>query len=551
MTNKREKEQNLIEKQDTKNNYSQSSYSFDIYNSENEQGFAVSETREKKHGSAFSYPQKFKLSLDKLFHKRTKQEVNNEVKDTFKELMDYHGDNADLYDFEKNGELNLFGLVNDKNRKDQERREFKNLYYLRKPDKEKRNTEKNGVIDLNSASSSGSNSKVKAEMQTNIEEIFKEQFRYEAEDAYAVSYQSYKKHLTFVLALLAFLFIVLLIFLYIFSKPYNFYEKITDPYSIYRQQQELIFKEKNLQDAKNEMNTIKEALAAIDRNKGQGNGSGDEKGLFVDDTKVNLDFDRSKISSESIYLYNLTDDVPVFMWKAQLSLDLSAITQVFTTDIFMTYLKNPYKEVQVPSEIVFYLYEQNARQSGFAPGEKCAMIDLAYASILAGATDCAMAEAYYVAGNQSDFVDIMNEYAKELKLKNTNFVNSSGLPADKHYSSAEDIGIFFRHLYNSPRMMKILKTGTYVSKKTDFRPDGLSIDNVVLDYFKKNPINHVNVLAGRTGANPQSGRNLVTISEKNGKEYLLVTLSAKKYGSNSEATDHYEDHTMILGDFLK
>ena len=54
--------------------------------------------------------------------------------------------------------------------------------------------------------------------------------------------------------------------------------------------------------------------------------------------------------------------------------------------------------------------------------------------------------AEYVAGTEQMFVEMMNKRAKELGMKDTNFVNTNGLPAENHYTSAYDIGIMSREL---------------------------------------------------------------------------------------------------------
>ena len=52
--------------------------------------------------------------------------------------------------------------------------------------------------------------------------------------------------------------------------------------------------------------------------------------------------------------------------------------------------------------------------------------------------------AEYIGGSVESFVDMMNAKAKELNMKDTNFVNTNGLPVDNHYTSAHDIAIMSR-----------------------------------------------------------------------------------------------------------
>ena len=76
----------------------------------------------------------------------------------------------------------------------------------------------------------------------------------------------------------------------------------------------------------------------------------------------------------------------------------------------------------------------------------------------------------------------MNDRAKELGLKNTNFVNTTGLTADNHYSSANDMVLIARELVKHEKILEF--TGTYedylkeiVNKKRESTIPIISLDN--------------------------------------------------------------------------
>ena len=73
------------------------------------------------------------------------------------------------------------------------------------------------------------------------------------------------------------------------------------------------------------------------------------------------------------------------------------------------------------------------------PGETMTVDELLKATVIASANDATVALAEAVSGSEETFVVNMNKKAKSLGMKNTNFVNCSGLDADGHYSTAEDI----------------------------------------------------------------------------------------------------------------
>lgn len=73
------------------------------------------------------------------------------------------------------------------------------------------------------------------------------------------------------------------------------------------------------------------------------------------------------------------------------------------------------------------------------PNEQMSVADLLKAVCIASANDAIVALAEKISGSVSEFVNQMNEKSKELNLVNTNFVNTTGLHDDEHYSCAKDM----------------------------------------------------------------------------------------------------------------
>ena len=79
-------------------------------------------------------------------------------------------------------------------------------------------------------------------------------------------------------------------------------------------------------------------------------------------------------------------------------------------------------------------------------GEVMTAEDLMKGISMASANDATVALAERIAGTEEKFVSMMNNKAKELGLKNTNFMNPTGLDEDNHYSSAYDLSIIANEL---------------------------------------------------------------------------------------------------------
>jgi D-Ala-D-Ala carboxypeptidase DacF. Serine peptidase. MEROPS family S11 len=94
-------------------------------------------------------------------------------------------------------------------------------------------------------------------------------------------------------------------------------------------------------------------------------------------------------------------------------------------------------------------------------GEEMTVEELFRAVAIGSANDASVALAEKIAGSEEAFVKMMNDKAKALGLKNTQFRNSTGLPAENHYSSAKDMAILARELLKYQDITKF--TGQYES----------------------------------------------------------------------------------------
>ena len=75
------------------------------------------------------------------------------------------------------------------------------------------------------------------------------------------------------------------------------------------------------------------------------------------------------------------------------------------------------------------------------PGKPVTVEELIHGMIVQSGNDACIALAEAIAGSEEVFVQRMNREAQRLGMKDTNFVNSTGLPDPKHYSSAHDLAL--------------------------------------------------------------------------------------------------------------
>lgn len=106
-------------------------------------------------------------------------------------------------------------------------------------------------------------------------------------------------------------------------------------------------------------------------------------------------------------------------------------------------------------------WEMGGSEIFLAPQEKMSFRDLLIAIAVESANDACVAVAEHLAGSEKAFVRMMNKKAQELGLKNTHFVNSHGLPAKNHYTSAYDMAVLFREAFRHPLFREVSKIKEY------------------------------------------------------------------------------------------
>ena len=77
-------------------------------------------------------------------------------------------------------------------------------------------------------------------------------------------------------------------------------------------------------------------------------------------------------------------------------------------------------------------------------GKRVSVQELLLGMIVQSGNDASVALAEYVAGSESVFAELMNQYASLISMHSSHFVNATGLPDDNHYSTARDLSTLAR-----------------------------------------------------------------------------------------------------------
>lgn len=137
----------------------------------------------------------------------------------------------------------------------------------------------------------------------------------------------------------------------------------------------------------------------------------------------------------------------------------ASMTKIMTMLIIMEALAEDRIKLDDRVRVSEYAASMGGSQIFLEEGEVMSVEDLLKGIAIGSANDASVALAEYIAGSVDAFVKQMNQKAKELGLKNTHFVNVTGLPAENHYSSARDMALIAKALLKYEKVTKY--TGMY------------------------------------------------------------------------------------------
>lgn len=181
------------------------------------------------------------------------------------------------------------------------------------------------------------------------------------------------------------------------------------------------------------------------------------------------------------------------------------------------------------------LLAQDASLAGFQPGDTVTARDMLYGAVMPSGADACIGLANLVAGSEEAFVKLMNDRAKALGLKNTNFVNSWGMHDPNHYSSVNDVAVMMKVANHNVTCQAVLNTFEYTTSPTASCPDGIQLYCVLGSriqgfYIDKNgngiDDDTAKVTGGKTGYTNEAGSCLATLcsDSETGHTYVCVVI---------------------------
>ncbi|NLW40230.1 MAG: D-alanyl-D-alanine carboxypeptidase [Tissierellia bacterium] len=216
-------------------------------------------------------------------------------------------------------------------------------------------------------------------------------------------------------------------------------------------------------------------------------------------------------TGEILYEKNPHDKVPP-----------ASISKIMTLLLAMEALESGKIKLSDNVRISAHAAGMGGSQLWLEEGESQTVENLLKAITIRSANDASVALAEYIAGSEELFVRMMNDKAKALGMKNTNFMNASGLPNEEQYVSAYDVALMSKELLKHDEIHKWLTVymdELLVGKKKDKVQSLVNTNRLIKDYEGATGI--------KTGSTSKAGYCLAASAKRGNLQLIAVVMGCE------------------------
>lgn len=240
--------------------------------------------------------------------------------------------------------------------------------------------------------------------------------------------------------------------------------------------------------------------------------------LWLPEVEVTKDLDAPSVTAQGVCFVDTKSGKVLYAKNPTQKLPIASLTKIMTMVIAMEH-----KSLDDQFVVSQRAADMEPDKMLLIAGERLTLKELLYGIFLISANDAAEVLAEGTTGDREEFIMLMNSKAKQLGMKDTYFVNPTGLDEDSNnsYSTAYDMAILTRYLIrNYPEVVEISQTAhVYFPAAEDHQSyDMYSGINLLTTY--------PGVVGFKTGYTPEAGFTIVTLARKDGHEILGVLLGS-------------------------
>ena len=223
--------------------------------------------------------------------------------------------------------------------------------------------------------------------------------------------------------------------------------------------------------------------------------------------------------SLAVKAYLLTDvnsGKSIATLNSEMRVEPASLTKIMTAYLSFKALQNNHLQLNQTLPVSEIAWKVEGSKMFIEPNKPVTVDELLHGMIIQSGNDASIALAEGIAGTEMQFADMMNKEAQRLGMKNTHFMNATGLPDAQHYTTAKDLSILATALISDfPDQYKRLYSVKEYSYNNITQPNRNRL--LWLD---------PNVDGMKTGHTESAGYCLISSAKRDGVRRLSVVLGA-------------------------
>ncbi|MDR0273597.1 MAG: D-alanyl-D-alanine carboxypeptidase [Clostridiales bacterium] len=207
----------------------------------------------------------------------------------------------------------------------------------------------------------------------------------------------------------------------------------------------------------------------------------------------------------------------------------ASVTKIMTALLVLEHATDLEERIEFCDEAIWSI-PRNSSNIGMDVGETLSVRDALYALMLESANEVSVALAIHIAGSVEEFVDLMNRRALQIGAINTHFENPSGLPSNRHVTTAYDMALIMREAVRNEMFTEIISTLRFDIAPTERQSETRHLLNTNRQ-IQAGPHFNEYVIGGKTGWTSAAGNTLVTYAADENRRLIVSVLQGDGAGT--------------------
>lgn len=232
------------------------------------------------------------------------------------------------------------------------------------------------------------------------------------------------------------------------------------------------------------------------------------------------------LNSKAYILIDVDSGKVIAEKNSEQSLPPASLTKIMTLYVVSNALKNGQITLDENVRISNKAWKTGGSRMFVKEGQQVKVEDLVKGIIVHSGNDACVAMAEYLGGSEKAFAQLMNQQAKNLGMNNSNFTDSTGLPAKNHYTTAKDLAILSQALIkNFPEYYPWYKQKWYTF-------NGIRQPNRNRLLWRDSQVDGV-----KTGHTNEAGHCLVSSAKRDDMRLLAVVLGSPSESARADDSE--------------